>query len=282
MEEKNPFDVLVYMGQTDIDAADLDIPFLLYPSEDLSVDTLVSKLDNYRSPLFILDQMSLALVDEKIFALKHITIVNLFVGISSMVHKVSPELTDISAMLHKDFQVCEPYDLWNLLQHMDGQGKKYIRLHGLEMPSKLLQDEHEKVDETKILSMDKFGFGGEEATILTSGNYLWSLIQTIHILNEQEKFFDLYAILDYSAPWSDLLKKSVMRSEKLIVVLDQKKDAELEKKFSDTLAALGNFSLDFIYPTYSGISSVLDEFRPDQAGFDQVGLMSRILHIIAQ
>ncbi len=277
-----PFDVIVYLWERPPlywnRNFSLPVLFLLEWWSDWLVQ-FRNIQQKYSRILCVLDQVGVEMVWQYDWFWNNFDgiVVNLFTGISSFGHKIAPEFDDIIVMQNYWFIVVEPYDLWNLLEIMKRKSKIYVRLTGLEMSAKLLQDEDERVREDRLLSMDKFGLWWEFATLLTSANYLWSLIQTAHILNQQEIFVDVYALLDYNFSLRDDLRKSVLRTQKLIVILDQQKNISLEKQIVSQFPLQKWLHISFIYPKYERICAYMDEYRPDQAEFDQVGLMERIM-----
>lgn len=281
------FDSIIYLWEKYGDNMEIDspIPIEFLPNLWGNFIADFKKLSTkYKNSLCIVDQLSVSMLWDA-WENFNWTIVNLFIGISSLWYKTFLELNDIVEMQEQWFDILEPYDLWSFLKILtddknkswENNSKKYIRLTGVEISAKLLQDEHERVREDKLLSMDKFGLGWGFATVLTSGNYLWTVIQSAHILNEQWTFVDVYAILNYNFTLRDDLKKSVARTEKLIVILDAKKDVNLEKLIVSQFPLQKWLEIRFIYPEYEKVTAYMDEYRPDQARFDQVGLMERIL-----
>ncbi|NOZ44667.1 MAG: hypothetical protein GXP45_06065 [bacterium] len=112
---------------------------------------------------------------------------------------------------------------------------------------------------------------------MVSGNYLGTVVQTVQILNAQNYFVDVYALLNYDFLASEDLKRSVARSKKLFVILDMQKDEKIEMMIKAPFVAQKDLKINFFYPDYENITAYIDEYRIDQARFDQVGLMERIL-----
>jgi len=253
----------------------LDIWVINIPVRIFSWDSSADMLSSAKRPLYIIDEYSLVNVPDVIWE-QDAVIVNLYSGISSFAYKYSPEIEDINFVLGKKVPVCEVYDLLSFLWFLRLWWSRYIRLSAIELSSKLFLDEEDKWTEYSLLSMDKFGIGGWDATILCWATILSSMIQTISILQEQKIFVDVFSILNYNFDFRDDLRNSLERSKKLIIIIDQMISDPFEKIFKDKFINIDDLEMFFISPEYSEVSSYVQEFRPDQAKFDQISLMGKI------
>jgi len=115
------------------------------------------------------------------------------------------------------------------------------------------------------------------------GSYISTAIQTWQILYQNGFSMDLLCSANYDVVFDKTIQKSLHNQEQMFVVLDQKKNILYESLILAKLTKLwfGDIEVNFIYPDYTKITSVLDEYKFEQAEFDWWFLAEKIISKIS-
>ena len=114
--------------------------------------------------------------------------------------------------------------------------------------------------------------------MLAPGGILVYTIHALQHLQDAGSAYDLFALADYDIQITDELKQSILKTEKLIVILDQKKRSLYEQTIKSKLRDAGLFDTEirFIYPHTEKINTILPDYLWEQAGFDAQGLAEKL------
>lgn|GEM_PF-6192195 len=184
-------------------------------------------------------------------------------------------MSDITAVMPYA-HVQEVYDRVTLLTALSKAGKNYIRIPRGETPAVMF--EKAPAAEGGIADLKDHGFEGGAGTIIAPGG---TLIQAIHALQQLQndgKFFDLFALLDYDFTIAKSLKESIIKTENIILLLDQQRrtiyESVIKAKLRD--AGLVDTTIHFVYPNTDTINTILPEYLREQANRDGEGIAEKL------
>ena len=123
-------------------------------------------------------------------------------------------------------RVLEAYDRDSLVNTLQQTGKNYIRIVFGET-QKTLFDKELPV-EGGISDLREQGFEGVAGTMIAPGGTLINAIHALQHLKQEGKFFDLFALTDYDFTIGKALKESTIKTENVIVLLDQLRRTQYE------------------------------------------------------
>ncbi len=284
--EKNYDVLLIESSKHSVDVSSFehsDIPVIFLDEEiekwvSLS-GVLTHYFEMYKKPLVILDQASI----DSIFGLLRmlsldVTIINLNVGLSGFGSKMRPSLIDISHMVDYCFDVYEPYDLASFLLVMQQKWRKYLRITNNVLLENLVSKKilTSVLKSKSLVTVDELTW--EAATVLFSGAYLWVGVQTWHVLQEMWVGVNILWLLDYNFAIDVSAKEKMQRTGKLIVALDQKPGTLYESFVKAKLfdAWLIHVYVEFLYPRYEKLTTILDDYKLEQVQFDANHIAHRI------
>ena len=208
----------------------------------------------------------------------HVTILQLNAGISGFTTKNQPDLMDISLLLpYANIQ--EAYDLPSLTDLLKQSWKNYIRVSAGELPTVLFP---EKLTLSWwVGNLTERWFSGIAGTVLVPA---WSLIHGIHgvqQLQDQWTFFDLFVLSSYDFTVDGTLKESILRTKKLIVLLDQQRRTHYESVLKAKLweAGLSDVTVHFLYPNTDKINTILPEYLWEQAHRDGAWIAAKMQNL---
>lgn len=225
------------------------------------------KINKNKSTLFILDKLLVKNIEE-FLEMKNVVILDLNFGINSFGNKISVCNFDIVELFDKNISVYEPVDLLSLIQYLDEDSNKYIRINDLDSPGDFLW--WELLD---IIPMDKKGISGSNFTIVTTGSMLSELVRTINIMNEHWLYVELFILNRLNFDLDNEMMEDVCRNQNIMFVLDLLNKDSYEKWIRNKFKWV---SVKFLYPLYNNISTVLDEYKSEEAKFDAMWLVERL------
>ena len=245
------------------------------------------QIEKAEYPLIILESLSLAsilpLLDK--FPEKQITVINLYVGMGSLGHKMALESSDIEEFYY-DIPKYEPLDAVNFFSILEQPSRKYIRIPHQHFPESIFSTEEIGIiDESilhavEILSLKGYGYTGEQGTILTTGANFSTVLQLGDLLNEKEKHMDIFVLSKLTAEFTEEIISSLKITKKLIWISDFKSTSSFTLKMEKYLQSLGMKDIKILYftPKYENLTTIFDEFSAEQAEFDAEGLLKRIIN----
>lgn len=110
------------------------------------------------------------------------------------------------------------------------------------------------------------------------------LVHAIHAVQQLQDagtFHDLFLLGEYDFTISEALKESIVRTGKLIVLLDQRHHSTYERIITSKLrdAGIAGVKLSFLTPDTRKIHTILPEYLREQARRDGAGIASQIENI---
>ncbi len=210
-------------------------------------------------------------LDEK----KNVTIVTLGAGVASYAIKSQPEMMDV-AMVMPYMSVCEVYDKTSLDHTLSEGGKKYVRVPHGETNSTVFE---KKVKSDKgITDLRTLGFEGVAGTVIAPGGVLVNTIHALQHLQNEGKTYDLFALDEYDFQIGKALKESIIKTENVILLLEQRYGTHYPSIVKAKLwdAGLVDTEVHVLYPQIDEINTILPEYLWEQAQWDGLGIATKI------
>lgn len=203
-----------------------------------------------------------------------ITRVNLNPWVMSMLTKNNPEVDDIVHALAHHYTVIEPVSKDHFLQSL--QPNTYLRVHDTVLPA-TLGTLSWNTWYTKLINSDQQW----EYVVITTPAHIDEVASSLHHLNtaEKEYHYDLYVQHTFSNTLSSELIADLKRTEHSIIILDHKATEQIWM-FYDLLlreqTGKKEITIQYIFPQYHLVSSILPEYIYEEAQFDQPSFLAYI------
>ena len=156
------------------------------------------------------------------------------------------------------------YFVFSMLSQLDKTGKAYIRVSDLDMPVDFVNSQEEE-----IVSMENVWFLWN-MTIVSTWIMFTELVRLRNLLDEQW-IHTKVTILNKLNFW-DI--SAFQWDDNLVFVLDLFNHKWYEKFLKDKFKWK---NLNFIYPSYNKLSTVLDEYKMEELEFDVINLVNKLL-----
>lgn len=196
-------------------------------------------------------------------------------GVSGYMSKAHPDLNDIATIMPYA-KVSEVYDQVSLVDALQGAGVQYVRLAYGETHRELFPEK--SIADGGIVDLRAHNFEGLSGTVIAPGGVLVSAIHALQHLQQEGKSFDLFGLIDYNFTIGKALKESIIKTENIIVLLDQKKwslyESVVKAKLRDS--GLVDTQIYFVYPDVEKINTILPEYLWDEANRDGLGIAEKI------
>jgi len=242
-------------------------------------------------PLLILEQSSVDFLPVEVLKISQLTILNLWTGVVGIGKKIRLEIDDIAVMQESNFVVHEPFDLQSFWELLAKKWKNYMRLSTMYLPSQFFEQNLE-IDKGVVSLVEK-GFSGLQATILATGSFLPLSTSVFQLLQQEWISTDVFGLVRYWISedcWdsrrllviSDDLRRSLEMTEKLFIIVDQKRWSKWEDIVKKSLKNnnLSQVDVVFLMPEYDDVKSVLEEYVWEDVWFDAERLALRIGKLI--
>ena len=217
-----------------------------------------------KKTLFILDRLLVENISD-FFDMNNISIIDLNAWLFSYGNKLWFSKYDIINLINDWFNVFEPVDLFTMLAELDITGKNYIRVSNLDVHSNFVESNF-----NNIISLDNKWFSEWNMTLVSTWIMLSELVRLWNFLKEQWIHARIKVLnklnFDETKPLDD--------DENIVFILDLWNNKWYESYLKNLLK---NKNLNFIYPTYQNISTILDEYKMEEAEFDVLNLANKIL-----
>lgn len=285
LEQENPFDLIIF-EKFDNDEINLNSNIKIHTLEnmkyDFGISWIISSLaDKHKNILFVIDEInSIYLLPLLNLSKNNITIINLWSWISSYINKDLPETKDIWILSNFDIKIYEPFDLKSFFEILKLWWSKYIRTDDKELPLNVFDQSEIQIDyKDWIISMIEYGFSGGEWTVVLAGSMTIESILSMDICQKKWVFFDLFILYWYNFKITNELKNSILKTEKISIVLEQNKDCIYENVIKAKLweSWLFETEINFIYPNFEKISTNLKDYIFEQAEFDSNDIAQALL-----
>lgn len=204
-----------------------------------------------------------------------ITVLQLNAGVSGYMTKSQPDIMDIATIMPYA-NVREVYDRDSLLEALQADGKNYIRITFGDTQTTLFTEK--TPEESGVVDLREQGFNGGNATIIAPGGTLISAIHAVQQLQDEGNLCDLFVLTHYDFAIGKALKESIIKTEKVIVLLDQQRRTQYEAIVKAKLwdAGLVDTQIHFVYPNSEKINTILPEYLWEQAQWDGPSIAEKI------
>lgn len=183
----------------------------------------------------------------------------------SIIKKSNPEQNDILPMLERWYTVKEPISTDDLISSIDK--KSYIRIFDIPLAEKLSELKWDNGIAYLSWSQIQTHF-----TVLSTVSISDSIVGALNNCSKwSDNIFELYIWSHISTNLSKEVINSIKRTQHIIIIIDHKATEELWL-FCDTLIkqhAGNNVNIQYIFPQFHLVSSILEEYINEEAQFDQ-------------
>lgn len=203
-----------------------------------------------------------------------ITRINLNPGLMSMLTKNNPEVDDIVVALAHHYTVVEPISRDHFLHSL--QSNVYMRIYDTFLPETLQQVQWNEWYGKIVDSEWKSDY-----IVLTSPAHIDEVASSLYHLaqSDEQDQYDLYVQHTFSNKLSVELIADIQRTQHIIIIIDHKATEQLWM-FYDILikeqTQTKDITIQYIFPQYHLVSSILPEYLYEEAQFDQIAFLEYI------
>jgi len=220
-------------------------------------------IDKYKKTLFILDKLLIENISN-FFDMDNISIIDLNAWLFAYGNKIWISKYDIAGLIKDEFNIFEPIDLFSMLYALDQSGKNYIRISNLDVPTNFVDSKYED-----IISLDNKGFNMWNMTIISTWIMFTEVIRLWNFLDEQWIHVKIKILnklnLDNTNPLN--------HDENIVFILDILNYEWYENFLKNKLSWK---NLNFIYPSYHRLSTILDEYKMEEMEFEALHLADKL------
>lgn len=255
--------------------------FILFNS---NLDTLLleNKIKKSDHICIILDQLPTSLLWSEIFWYENIIFICPFSGISSIGHKISQELNQISMFERQKVENWFPFDMQTLIKILKKDWLHALHLVNQEIAENIYEIQAEEelaiVDKALIDQPEEIHLiNNPEAETLVIGlwNYFEELVKLSEYLLHQEESYHFLALACMGKLSSEEINLQAKKAKKIILLLDQKSSPELQNLIAQKLNAQGE-KIRILSPLYTKLTTTLTDYQLEQTEFDAEHLAERI------
>ena len=255
--------------------------FILFNS---NLDTLLleNKIKKSDHICIILDQLPTSLLWSEIFWYENIIFICPFSGISSIGHKISQELNQITMFERQKVENWFPFDMQTLIKILKKNWLHAIHLVNQEIAENIYEIQAEEelaiVDKALIDQPEEIHLiNNPEAGTLIIGlwNYFEELVKLSEYLLHQEESYHFLALACMGKLSSEEIKLQAKKAKKIILLLDQESSPELQNLIAQKLNTQGE-KIRILSPLYTKLTTVLTDYQLEQTEFDAEHLAERI------
>ena len=255
--------------------------FILFNS---NLDTLLleNKIKKSDHICIILDQLPASLLWSEIFWYENIIFICPFSGISSIGHKISPELDQITIFERQKVENLFPFDMQTLIKILKKDWLHALHLINQEIAENIYEIQAEEelaiVDKALIDQPEEIHLiNNPEAETLVIGlwNYFEELVKLSEYLLHQEESYHFLALACIEKLTSEEIKLQAKKAKKIILVLDQESSPELQDLIAQKLNTHGK-KIRILSPLYTKLTTTLTDYQLEQTEFDAEHLAERV------
>ena len=255
--------------------------FILFNS---NLDTLLleNKIKKSDHICIIPDQLPMSLLWNEIFWYENIIFICPFSGISSIGHKISPELNQISMFESQKVENWFPFDMQTLIKILKKDWLHAIHLVNQEIAENIYEIQAEEelaiVDKALIDQPEEIHLiNNPEAETLVIGlwNYFEELVKLSEYLLHQEESYHFLALACMGKLSSEEIKLQAKKAKKIILLLDQQYSPELQNLITQKLNTQGE-KIRILSPLYTKLTTTLTDYQLEQTEFDAEHLAERV------
>ncbi len=227
----------------------------------------LSKINKSKTTLFILDKLLPENISEY-FDMDQFTILDLNFGLSGYGNKLWLSKLDLWDLISQEISVYEPLDLISLLDDVELNNKKYIRINDSDLPGNFVNG-----DVKDIVSMSDSGLSGWAFTIITTWTMLPEIVRVAHILNEHGLFVDVFILNKLNFDLDEKMQALLTHNTNIMFVIDSMNFDSYENWINSKLK---DVNVKVICPEYKNLTTVFDEYKNEETLFDAEGLVNRL------
>ena len=255
--------------------------FILFNS---NLDTLLleNKIKKSDHICIILDQLPTSLLWSEIFWYENIIFICPFSGISSIGHKISQELNQITMFERQKVENWFPFDMQTLIKILKKDWLHALHLVNQEIAENIYEIQAEEelaiVDKALIDQPEEIHLiNNPEAETLVIGlwNYFEELVKLSEYLLHQEESYHFLTLACMGKLSSEELKLQAKKAKKIILLLDQESSPELQNLIAQKLNTQGE-KIRILSPLYTKLTTTLTDYQLEQTEFDAEHLAERI------
>ena len=255
--------------------------FILFNS---NLDTLLleNKIKKSDHICIILDQLPTSLLWSEIFWYENIIFICPFSGISSIGHKISQELNQITMFERQKVENWFPFDMQTLIKILKKNWLHAVHLINQEIAENIYEIQAEEelaiVDKALIDQPEEIHLiNNPEAETLVIGlwNYFEELVKLSEYLLHQEERYHFLALACMGKLSSEEIKLQAKKAKKIILLLDQESSPELQNLITQKLNTQGE-KIRILSPLYTKLTTTLTDYQLEQTEFDAEHLAERI------
>lgn len=255
--------------------------FILFNS---NLDTLLleNKIKKSDHICIILDQLPTSLLWSEIFWYENIIFICPFSGISSIGHKISQELNQITMFERQKVENWFPFDMQTLIKILKKNWLHAVHLINQEIAENIYEIQAEEelaiVDKTLIDQPEEIHLiNNPEAETLVIGlwNYFEELVKLSEYLLHQEESYHFLGLACMGKLSSEEIKVQAKKAKKIILLLDQESSPELQNLIEQKLNTQGE-KIRILSPLYTKLTTTLTDYQLEQTEFDAEHLAERI------
>ena len=276
-EEKIHFDWII----SDFHFEKAQNNFILFNS---NLDTLLleNKIKKSDHICIILDQLPTSLLWSEIFWYENIIFICPFSGISSIGHKISQELNQITMFERQKVENWFPFDMQTLIKILKKNWLHAVHLINQEIAENIYEIQAEEelaiVDKALIDQPEEIHLiNNPEAETLVIGlwNYFEELVKLSEYLLHQEERYHFLALACMGKLSSEEIKLQAKKAKKIILLLDQESSPELQNLITQKLNTQRE-KIRILSPLYTKLTTTLTDYQLEQTEFDAEHLAERI------
>jgi hypothetical protein len=229
--------------------------------------------------LIILNKLNVNFLKKIINKKQNISVINLWVWISSYINKNNLESNDIDIAEDLWMSIYEPYDMISTFQLLKKSWNNYLRISNKYIPNNLFVDD---IKLRNTIDLHKYWIEGTDWTIICFWYMLNEIININNELFEKWKSFDKFCCIKYNFQITNPIVKSLSKTNKLIVIYDQENEKKIQKIIQKNLEKkwLWNINIHFIRPEFKNIKTNSQEYIFGQWNFDKEWIKKQIKNII--
>ena len=255
--------------------------FILFNS---NLDTLLleNKIKKSDHICIILDQLPTSLLWSEIFWYENIIFICPFSGISSIGHKISQELNQITMFERQKVENWFPFDMQTLSKILKKDWLHALHLINQEIAENIyeIQAEEELAIVDKVLidqpeEIHLINNPGAEALIIGLWNYFEELVKLSEYLLHQEESYHFLALACMGKLSSEEINLQAKKAKKIIFLLDQESSPELQNLIAQKLNTQGK-KIRILSPLYTKLTTTLTDYQLEQTEFDAEHLAERV------
>lgn len=255
--------------------------FILFNS---NLDTLLleNKIKKSDHICIILDQLPTSLLWSEIFWYENIIFICPFSGISSIGHKISQELNQITMFERQKVENWFPFDMQTLIKILKKNWLHAVHLINQEIAENIYEIQAEEelaiVDKALIDQPEEIHLiNNPEAETLVIGlwNYFEELVKFSEYLLHQEESYHFLALACMGQLSSEEIKLQAKKAKKIILLLDQESSPELQNLIAQKLNTQGE-KIRILSPLYTKLTTTLTDYQLEQTEFDAEHLAERV------